>query len=92
MVGQMTQTDFDFEPKGPTTGTLNSWVLALLAADRWYAPWELCREIQLRYLTMASDSSITARLRDLRKLRYGSHVIEKRIRTGSRAYEYRLLK
>ena len=86
----MTQTDFDFEPKGPTTGTLNSRVFDLLAAGRWYTPWELCREIQLRYLTMTSDSSITARLRDLRKPRYGSHVIEKRIREGSRSYEYRL--
>ena len=87
----MTQTDFDFEPKGPTTGTLNAWVLALLAAGRWYAPWELCREIQLRYLTMTSDSSITARLRDLRKPRYGAHVIEKQRRANSSAYEYRLV-
>ena len=87
----MTQDTFNFEPKGPTTGTLNSWVLALLAAGRWYAPWELCREIQLRYLTMTSDSSITARLRDLRKPRYGAHVIEKQRRANSSAYEYRLV-
>jgi hypothetical protein len=87
----MTQDTFNFEPKGPTTGTLNSWVLSLLAAGRWYAPWELCREIQLRYLTMTSDSSITARLRDLRKPRYGAHVIEKQRRANSSAYEYRLV-
>jgi hypothetical protein len=92
VLGQTDLADEPILPKEPTVGTLNSWVLALLAAGRWYAPWELCREIQLRYLTMTSDSSITARLRDLRKPRYGSHLIEKRIREGSRAYEYRIVR
>ena len=89
----MTQTDFDFDPKGPTTGTLNAWVLLLLrCGGRWWMPQELCRAILRTHKVMVSDSSITARLRDLRKPRYGSHVIEKRIRAGSRAYEYRLVK
>jgi hypothetical protein len=55
-------------------------------------PFEMIGHIAHYYNNLMSDSSCTARIRDLRKLRYGSHVIEKRIRTGSRAYEYRLLK
>ena len=31
-----------------------------------------------------------ARIRDLKKAKYGNHTVEKRIREGSRAYEYRL--
>ena len=92
MVGRMTQTTFDFEPQEPTTGTLNAWVLSQLKAGGWYAPWELCREIGSCHAIMVSDSSITARIRDLRKPRYGAHVIEKRRREGSNAYEYRLKK
>lgn len=88
----MVQLELPLAQQAPTTGTLNAWVLSLLATGRWYAPWELCREIQLRHLTLVSDSSVTARIRDLRKSRYGSHVIEKRIRANSRAYEYHLVK
>ena len=71
---------------------LNGKVLSLLRESDWWAPWEICRQIQLRWLVLVSDSSVTARIRDLRKPRYGSHVIEKRMRDGSRAYEYRLVK
>ena len=88
----MTQTDFDFEPKMPTTGTLNAWVLECLRNGGWWMPFEMIGHIAHYYNNLMSDSSCTARIRDLRKPRYGSHVIEKRIRTGSRAYECRLVK
>ena len=87
----MTQTELPFDKQGPTTGTLNAWVLELLGNYGWWTPWELWPEIQRLHGVLISDSSCTARLRDLRKPRYGSHVIEKRIREGSRAYEYRLV-
>jgi hypothetical protein len=67
-------------------------VLSILSDDpnRYWTPWELCDRILFVYKVKISDSSVTARTRDLRKAEYGSHVIEKRIREGSRAYEYRL--
>jgi len=86
----MTQDTFNFEPKEPTTGTLNAWVLEFLREFQWNMPHELCSLVCCRHHVMVSDSSITARLRDLRKPRYGSHIIEKRRRENSTAYEYRL--
>ena len=77
---------------GPTIGTLNATVLAILSDGNWYMPYEICERILRQEHTRISDSSSSARLRDLRKAKYGSHVIEKRIRQGSRAYEYRLVK
>jgi hypothetical protein len=66
--------------------TLNGMVLHVLRLGGWWTPWQ----IQPNVRCMVSDSSITARLRDLRKPQYGAHKIEKRKREGSRAFEYRL--
>lgn len=90
----MTQTEFTFD-KGPSAGTLNAWGLEALQHYRpsdqaWWVPAELIKFIRVGHSVLISDSSCTARLRDLRKPRYGAHVIEKRKREGSRAYEYRL--
>ena len=91
----MTQLELPLDRPAPTGNTLNAWVLDLLQNGRgwyeWWMPHELCEAICRRHSTMVSDSSVTARIRDLRKPRYGAHVIEKRIREGSRAYEYRLV-
>jgi hypothetical protein len=53
-------------------------------------PHEIQRVLKDSYGEMHSDSSITARLRDLRKAKFGAYTVEKRIREGSKAYEYRL--
>lgn len=84
MVPKQTKIEF------PEAKTLTQMVFEIMREGGWYMPYELCRFIQARHGMMASDASITARLRDLRKSAYGAHVIEKRIREGSRAYEYRL--
>jgi hypothetical protein len=75
----------------PTVGTLNAIVLDIMGADRrWRTPWELCDIILRDKKLKISDSSCTARIRDLKKAKFGGHSVEKRIRSGSRAYEYRL--
>lgn len=74
----------------PDAKTLNGIVLALISDGQWYMPWELCSAILARHRVRISDSSVTARLRELRKTRFGAHDIIKRLRAGSRAYEYRL--
>lgn len=78
----------------PSVGTLNSTVLGILSRSsmrgEWLMPWEIC-DIILKYNKVRiSDSSCTARIRDLKKSKYGGHTITKRIREGSRAYEYRI--
>lgn len=82
-------TLFDDRP-APTVGTLNAIVLRIMADGKYRMPWEICDIILRDYHVRISDSSCTARLRELRAAKYGSHTIEKRIREGSRAYEYRL--
>lgn len=73
-------------------GTLNAHVLAILSDGRWVMPWEICARLWHDRKLRVSDSTVTARLRDLRKDQFGKHKIELRKREGSRAYEYRLAK
>lgn len=76
----------------PTAGTLNAFVLDILSDGQWIMPFEICEKLRYSWKLRASDSSVTARLRDLRKAQFGGHRIELRKRAGSRAYEYRLVK
>jgi hypothetical protein len=84
------QTSFDFTAQLPTIGTLNALVLEILSGGSWVMPWEICEKLWRDHHLRVSDSSITARLRDLRKDRFGRHTVELRKREGSRAFEYRL--
>jgi len=88
MISQPTLFD---ECPAPTVGTLTSIVLRIMDDGKWRMPWELCDIILRDYGVRISDSSCTARLRELRAVKYGNHAVEKRIREGSRAYEYRLI-
>jgi len=86
------QALLDFEQKAePSLVTLNGMVYKLLKdSGDWWTPQELCRALLNHENIMVSDSSLTARIRDCRKPRYGCHNIVKRRREGSNAYEYRL--
>jgi hypothetical protein len=54
------------------------------------AQWRTLAEVEAS--TGAPQSSISAQLRHMRKARFGSHTVEKRLRGDSAAtYEYRLL-
>lgn len=75
----------------PKALNLNGLIRGILMAGDWWTPFELRKNLLECHGEMHSDSTITARLRDLRKPAYGGYVIEKRLRIGSRAYEYRLV-
>lgn len=45
---------------------------------------------ELSDFVSGSDTSLSARLRDLRKSEYGSHIVESRPRSGGMAWEYKL--
>lgn len=62
-------------------------VMGRMADGRWHTLPELEAELG------CSSASISARIRDLRKERYGRQTIERRIRKGeaSRTHEYRWL-
>lgn len=57
----------------------------------WFTPQEIIREIYFDCEEMFSDSSITARCRDLRKPKFGGYTVNQRPRAGCRAHEYQLI-
>ena len=79
------------EQKAPTVGTLNAIVMDIMKDEKWRMPYEICDIILSTKGIRISDSSCTARLRDARKHKFGRKFVEKRIREGSKAYEYRIL-
>lgn len=87
----MTQPSLFETQAEPTTKTLNGIVLKIMSDGKWRLPWEVCGIVLQDYKMKISDSSATARLRDLRKDKYGSHTVEKRKVSESNAYEYRLV-
>jgi len=81
--GMSYQAAFDFKR---LTGQ-NSRVFNLMQDNRWRTLAEIA------FTTGDPEASISARLRDLRKKKFGSHIIERR-RRGNAArglHEYRLL-
>lgn len=57
----------------------------VMADGRWRTLAELAERVG------APEASVSARLRDLRKRRFGQHQVERRRRTGGGLFEYRLL-
>jgi len=74
----------------PESTPIRHMVYQILCDGGWYMPHELVRFISSRWNILVSDATVTAKLRDLRKSKYGAHAIEKRQREGSKAYEYRM--
>ena len=88
----MEQTGFVFELAEPTVHSLVDMVRTLMQDRAWWTPWELQERIWTTRGIRASESGLTARIRDLRKEQFGGHTIAIRRRSGSKAYEYRLEK
>lgn len=71
---------------------LNGEVLSLLREHHaWHTPYTLRQRIEELTGRWVSDSTITARLRDLRKLRYGAHQIITERLPNSHTCRYRLV-
>jgi len=65
-------------------------VLYLLGDGRWWTVPELTRSVARLVGRTVSDSSTTARLRDLRKPKFGGHLVQSRRRNAGGSFEYRL--
>lgn len=86
------QASLNFDLAEPDVKSLVDMVRTLLTNGEWWAPWEICEEIWKTRGVRVSDSSCTARLRDIRKAQYGAHTVAIRKRHGTKYYEYRLEK
>ncbi len=60
--------------------------------SEWITPWEIQNTIHRLTGEIHSDSSITARMRDLRKPEYGGYLVERRKREGTKSFEYRMMR
>ena len=90
-----TQATFNFEAAPPPEAhTMVNMVRNLLSNEAWWTSWELCNAIMVVKGIMVSDAGISARIRDLRKDKFGGHIIGSRKRAGKniRSFEYRMEK
>lgn len=66
-------------------------VRAKMLGGGWFTLAEIAQTLCLSDGIIATEASVSARLRDLRKLKYGAYDIEKRVRQGTRRlWEYHL--
>lgn len=84
------QAELNFDLAQPDVKRLVDMVRVIMKDGNWWTPWQLCDEIHANLGIRVSDASISARIRDLRKLQHGGHMVRIRKRSGSRAFEYRL--
>jgi hypothetical protein len=64
-------------------------ILDLLSGFYWYVPHEVNIQLRLQGCHVSAEAT-TARMRDLRKKKYGAHHLVKRIRKGTDYFEYRI--
>lgn len=65
-------------------------VFKVLQDRQWHQLEEIAAKLLSEHDLKASTQSVSARIRDLRKEKFGSHEIERR-RAGSGLFEYRLV-
>jgi hypothetical protein len=82
---------FEAKKDTSTPKTLTAMVLKIMSDGKWRLPWEISNIILRDYSVRISDSSLTARLRELRSVKHGRHTVEKRSVDNSNAYEYRVV-
>lgn len=66
-------------------------VHGLMLDGQWRTLGEIAEAISYPPYDQASEAGVSARLRDLRKPRFGGYEVERRRRHGAGLYEYRLI-
>ena len=81
----LTRDGYTFDPAldGRRLAAQHNRVLAILKQGGWYTLAEIAA------LTHDPEASVSARIRDLRKPRFGKHTVDRRRRTQGQ-FEYRL--
>jgi hypothetical protein len=67
-------------------------VAEVMATGDWLTFEQLRKSIWYYYEIPVSEAGVSARIRDLRKARYGGHTIERRKTDRRGIYAYRLVK
>lgn len=64
-------------------------VYQIMKDGRWRTLWDIQRSVATRYGAFYSETTISARLRDLRKAKHGGHQVHHR-HLPDEPFEYRL--
>ena len=73
---------YDRERDHARLATILRHVQDLMSDGKWRSLWEISQRVQ------APEASVSARLRDLRKRKFGGHTVERR-HIGRGLWEYR---
>lgn len=76
---------------GKPLGRVYQLLLEATATGAWLTVPELVVQLERTYHVRASETGTSARVRDLRKEKHGSHDVPGRKRQGSELWEYRLV-
>ena len=86
----MVQLSLDLEPPRARRPRLIDAVKDVLLIHEWVTPYFVQREIERKTGEFYCDSTMSARIRDLRKARYGGYIVERRRKEGTDSFEYRI--
>lgn len=77
---------------GQRLRTQHEIVLEIMSDGQWRTFDQIVKQIYDRYEVMASPNGVSARLRDLRKPKFGEHTVDKRRVEGHQGlFEYRVV-
>lgn len=79
-----------FDPPNLNPKSLCAVVKEIMLLNEWCTLYFLQAEVQRKTGERHSDSTVSARVRDLRKLKYGGYVIERRPKENSDSWEYKI--
>jgi hypothetical protein len=65
-------------------------ILNLLSSGSWYAPHEVNMQLRLQGCHCSAEAT-TARMRELRKAKFGGYILKKQKRIGTEYFEYRVI-
>lgn len=84
---------FDPAKDGPRLTSQFERVLSVMLDHEWHTLAEIVTRVSYSPYDRASEAGVSARLRDMRKPRFGGHHIERRrLKERGGSYEYRLTK
>lgn len=83
---------FDQAKDGQRLTTQYERVLSVMQDGEWHTLQEIVIKISYPPYDQASEAGVSARLRDMRKPRFGGHVIHRRRKADGGLFEYRMLR
>ena len=78
--------------------TMHEAIFFVMHEGKWFTTWDLQEEVIRKFNVMWQETSLSAGLRDFRKIKYqekfgidlGTDPLEKRKRKNGKGYEYKL--